>query len=33
MKIYFPANRRGDTAITPKEQRVVLDALKKAGVT
>ena len=25
--------RRGDTALTPKEQRIVLDALKKAGVT
>ena len=25
--------RRGDTALTPKEQRIVLDALKQAGVT
>ena len=25
--------RRGDTALTPKEQRIVLDALKKVGVT
>ena len=25
--------RRGDTALPPKEQRIVLDALKKAGVT
>ena len=24
--------RRGDTALTPKEQRIVLDALKKVGV-
>ena len=25
--------RRGDTALTPKEQRMVPDALKQAGVT
>ena len=25
--------RRGDTALTPKEQQIVLDALKAAGVT
>lgn len=25
--------RRGDTALSPKEQRIVLDALKKVGVT
>lgn len=25
--------RRGDTALTPKDQRIVLDALKKVGVT
>ena len=25
--------RRGDTALTPKEQRIVLDALKAVGVT
>ena len=25
--------RRGDTALTPKEQRIVLDTLKKVGVT
>ena len=25
--------RRGDTALTPKEQKIVLDALKRVGVT
>ena len=25
--------RRGDTALTPEEQRIVLDALRKVGVT
>ena len=25
--------RRGDTALTPKEQQIVQDALKKVGVT
>ena len=32
-RTYYYERRRGDTALTPKEQRMVLDALKQAGVT
>ena len=32
-RTYYYKRRRGDTALTPKEQRMVPDALKQAGVT
>ena len=32
-RTYYYERRRGDTALTPKEQRMVPDALKQAGVT
>ena len=32
-RTYYYERRRGDTALTPKEQRMMPDALKQAGVT
>ena len=32
-RTYYYERRRGDTALTPKEQRMVPDALKQAGAT
>ena len=31
-RTYYYERRRGDTALTPKEQRMVPDALKQPGV-